>query len=158
MRGECLAGAMYVEDFRRLLRKIGWEDFRYTKTTVAPIENRKIEELVGNVNFTSRTVRAIKLPGIIEDKCEQYGQFATYRGGILGSEHYFDLDDHHRFFVDLPMAVCGNSCAMVQDTRFGKYFDVVGDRSKHFGLFDGCGDAGAPATDDCGCDGGSCCC
>ena len=65
LRGECLAGAMYVEDFRRLLRKIGWEDFRYTKTTKAPIENKEIEKLVGNVNFTSRTVRAIKLPGII---------------------------------------------------------------------------------------------
>lgn len=158
LRGECLAGAMYVEDFRRLLRKIGWEDFRYTKTTKAPIENKEIEKLVGNVNFTSRTVRAIKLPGIIEDKCEQYGQFATYRGGMVGCDNYFDLDDHHRFFVDLPMAVFGNSCAMVQDTRFGKYFDVVGDRSKHFGLFDGCGDAPASAADDCGCDGGSCCC
>ena len=77
---------------------------------------------------------------------------------MIGCDNYFDLDDHHRFFVDLPIAVCGNSCAMVQDTRFGKYFDVVGDRSKHFGLFDGCGDSPAPAADDCGCDGGSCCC
>lgn len=156
LRGECLAGAMYVEDFRRLLHKIGWEDFRYTKITKAPIENRKIEELVGNVNFTSRTVRAVKLPGIIEDRCEQYGQFVTYRGGILGSEHYFDLDDHHRFYKDLPMAVCGNSCAMIEETRFKKYFDVVGDRSKHFGLFDGCDGPG----NECDCDGnsGSCCC
>lgn len=156
LRGECLAGAMYVEDFRRLLHKIGWEDFRYTKITKAPIENRKIEELVGNVNFTSRTVRAVKLPGIIEDRCEQYGQFVTYRGGILGSEHYFDLDDHHRFYKDLPMAVCGNSCAMIEETRFKKYFDVVGDRTNHFGLFDGCDGPG----NECDCDGnsGSCCC
>jgi len=108
------------------------------------------------VNFTSRTVRAVKLPGIIEDRCEQYGQFVTYRGGILGSEHYFDLDDHHRFYKDLPMAVCGNSCAMIEETRFKKYFDVVGDRTNHFGLFNGCDGPGC----ECDCDGnsGSCCC
>ena len=33
------------------------------------------------------------------------------------------------------MLVCGNSAAMVQDTRFGAYFGVTGDRSTHFGLF-----------------------
>lgn len=155
LRGECLAGAMYIEDFRRLLRKVGREDFRYIKVTEAPIDNKEIEKLLGNVNFTSRTIKAVKLPDLIEDKCEQYGQVAIYRGGILGSDFYFDLDQDHMFIKDLPMNVCGNSCAMIQNTRLGKYFDIIGDRSVHFGLFEGCGNS-APQACSCSCE-CSCC-
>lgn len=157
LHGECISGAMYIEDFRRLMRKVGWLDVRYMSSTIANIGNKEIEKLTGNIKFTSRTVRAMKLPDFIEDICEQYGQFAIYRGGIEGSENYFDLDDHHRFFKDLPLSVCGNSCAMVEETRFKKYFDFYGDRSKHFGAFD-CGSSPAPSNSDDACCGGGCCC
>lgn len=158
LRGECLSGAMYIEDFRRMLRKIGWEDFRYMSTEKAAINNKAIEEIIGNIEFTSRTVKAVKLPDLMEDICEQYGQFATYKGGILGSEHYFDLDDHHRFIKDLPMSVCGNTCAMIENTRLAKYFDIVGDRSKHFGAFEGCSTAPSAASEsDESCSSGCCC-
>lgn len=159
LRGECLGGAMYIEDFRRLLRKIGWEDFRYVKSNKAQIDNEEIEAMIGNVEFFSHTIKAVKLPELLEDICENYGQVATYRGGILGSENYFDLDDHHRFYKNLPLSVCGNSCAMIQNTRLAKYFDIMGDRSEHFGAFSGC--STAPKTDGdsdggCGCGGGCC--
>lgn len=159
LRGECLGGAMYIEDFRRLLRKIGWEDFRYIKSNKAAIDNEDIEAMVGNVEFYSHTIKAVKLPELIEDICENYGQVATYRGGIEGSEHYFDLDDHHRFYKNLPLAVCGNSCAMIENTRLSKYFDIMGDRSEHFGAFSGCSTApkaDGAASDDCGCGSGCC--
>ncbi|QKF62126.1 methyltransferase domain-containing protein [Campylobacter curvus] len=156
LRGECLGGAMYVEDFRRLMSKVGWSDFRYVSTAKATIDNEEIEDLIENINFTSRTVRAIKIPDLMEDICEQYGQFATYKGGMVGAKFYFDLDDHHRFFKDLPMSVCGNTCAMVEVTRFGKYFEIHGDRSKHFGPFDCSG--GSSGADGGACEGGSCCC
>lgn len=159
LRGECLGGAMYIEDFRRLLRKIGWEDFRYIKSNKAAIDNEDIEAMVGNVEFYSHTIKAVKLPELIEDICENYGQVATYRGGIEGSEHYFDLDDHHRFYKNLPLTVCGNSCAMIENTRLAKYFDIMGDRSEHFGAFSGCSTApktDGAANDDCGCGTGCC--
>ena len=153
--GECIGGAMYVEDFRRLMRKVGWEDFRYMSTTKAAIDNPEIEKRIGNIGFTSRTVRAMKIPDRMEDICEQYGQFVTYKGGILGSEDAFDLDDHHRFFEGLPASVCGNTCAMIQETRFSKYFDIYGDRSRHFGPFEGCSTEGGDEED--APSGGSCC-
>ena len=151
---------MYIEDFRRLLRKIGWEDFRYIKSNKAAIDNEDIEAMVGNVEFYSHTIKAVKLPELIEDICENYGQVATYRGGIEGSENHFDLDDHHRFYKNLPLAVCGNSCAMIENTRLAKYFDIMGDRSEHFGAFSGC--STAPSLDkdgssDSSCCGGGCC-
>ena len=149
--GECLGGAMYIEDFRRLMRRCGWEDFRYVKSRAATIDNDEVEALIGNIQFSKRTVRAFKLPDIQEDICEEYGQTAIYNGGIEGSENYFDLDDHHRFFKGLRLDVCGNSCSYVQNTRFGKYFTVYGDRSIHFGPFEGCGNAPAVGGGDGGC-------
>ena len=151
--GECLGGVLYVEDFRRLMRRCGWEDFRYVSSCAVNIDNPQIEEKIGNIHYTSRTVRAVKLPGLLEDICEQYGQSVTYLGGILGAEHVFDLDDHHHFEEGLPAPVCGNTCAMIEHTRYGRYFRVSGDRSRHFGPFPGCGTAPSGYSD-CG---GGCC-
>src|SRR3712207_869653 len=56
LRGECLSGAMYIEDFRRLLRNIGWEDFRYMSTENAAINNKTIEDLIGNIQLDRKSV------------------------------------------------------------------------------------------------------
>jgi hypothetical protein len=52
------------------------------------------------------------------------------------------------------MLVCGNTAAMVQETRFGRHFTVSGDRSTHFGIFP-CGPESSGEA--AGCAGGSCC-
>ena len=150
--GECLGGALYTEDFRRLMAALGWRDVRTVTERPITVEDAALRDRLGNARFTSATIRAFKLPDLIEDRCEDYGQVATYRGGIDGHRWAFPLDDHHLFEVDRPMRVCGNSAAMVENTRYGRYFDVRGDRSTHFGLFD-C--APVPAAD--GEARGSCC-
>jgi SAM-dependent methyltransferase len=146
LRSECLSGAMYVEDFRRLMTAAGWADFRYTNIREFEINNANINRKIGFVNFTSRTVRAFKLHDL-EDICEDFGQVAYYNGKIPGHTHFFDLDDHHRFFTGKPMLVCGNTASMLTNTRFGKAFTVT-DRIAHFGAFAGCGsDSGSSATE-----------
>jgi hypothetical protein len=50
--------------------------------------------------------------------------------------HAFDLDDHHRFVAGKPMPVCGNTADMIALTRYGRHFEVRGDKSAHYGLFD----------------------
>lgn len=132
--GECLSGAMYTEDFRRLLLRLGINDYRLLSSRRLTINNPEIEAKVGNIGFYSLTVRAFKLD--IEDKCEDHGQVATYLGTIAGQPHEFVLDDHHTFETGRPMLVCGNTAAMVADTRYGSHFRVLGDTSQHFGLFD----------------------
>ncbi|MDR2493362.1 MAG: methyltransferase domain-containing protein [Coriobacteriales bacterium] len=151
LHGECLGGALYREDFRRVLAKVGWPDFRYMSSCPITLDNDEIAEKVGMVNYRSCTVRAFKLASL-EDICEDYGQVAYYLGTIPGHPHYFDLDDHHRFFTGQPMLVCGNSAAMLQDTRFGRAFKVTGDRSVHYGAFDCSGSGNADGGS------GSCCC
>jgi ubiquinone/menaquinone biosynthesis C-methylase UbiE len=134
LHGECLAGAMYTEDFRRLMQQVGWADYRTMSCRKIDLGNPEIEEKIGMVDFYSVTVRAFKLSGL-EDICEDYGQVATYRGTVPDHPHFFDLDDHHRFITGKPMLVCGNTAAMVMGSRFGKHFQVTGDRSVHYGKF-----------------------
>jgi SAM-dependent methyltransferase len=153
LHGECLAGAMYREDFRRLLRDLGCLDFRQMSSRRINLGDPEIEAAIGMVGFSSTTVRAFKLD--LEDLCEDYGQIAVYRGTIPEHPHAFDLDDHHRFFTGKPMLVCGNTAAMLQDTRYGAHFEVRGDRSVHYGAFD-CG-PGAPSATGSETAGGACC-
>jgi len=152
LRGECLGGALYTEDFRRIMAACGWADFRYTSISNLVLGNEEIEAKVGFATFSSRTVRAFKLNDL-EDICEDYGQVAYYDGTIPGSPHFFDLDDHHRFFTGKPMLVCGNTASMVSKTRYGRAFKIIGDRSVHFVAFDCTPESGEAVSADTG----SCC-
>lgn len=131
--GECLAGALYTEDFRRLTERVGCLDARTVATSPVTLDDPEIERRIGFAAFTSRTVRAFKLP--LEDRCEDYGQVAVYRGTLPQHPHAFDLDDHHRFHTGKPMLVCGNTADMLSATRYAPHFTVTGDKSTHFGLF-----------------------
>lgn len=132
---ECLGGALYIEDFRRMLRAVGCLDYRVVTKRRIKLGNPKIEMKTGMVEFYSMTVRAFKLNSL-EDICEDYGQTAVYRGSIPGYPHSFELDDHHRFISGKPMLVCGNTAAMLSETRLKKHFHITGDRSVHYGRFD----------------------
>ncbi|MFG3408082.1 methyltransferase domain-containing protein [Streptomyces sp. NPDC048142] len=136
--GECLAGALYTEDFRRILERTGCPDARTVATAPVTISAPDIEQKIGFATFTSRTVRAFKLP--LEDRCEDYGQVAVYHGTITEHPHAFDLDDHHRFHTGKPELVCGNTADMLSATRYAPHFSVTGDKGRHFGLFP-CGPA-----------------
>jgi hypothetical protein len=144
---------MYREDFRRLLLEIGCRDFRIINRRRIALDNDEIEAKVGMIDFYSETVRAFKLD-VLEDICEDYGQLAIYHGSIPESPHAFDLDDHHHFIAHKPMLVCGNTAAMLQNTRFASHFTIIGDRKQHFGAFD-CGPAAAKEMG--GNSGGACC-
>lgn len=143
--GECLGGALYIEDFRRILLECGCPDFRVVETSPIAVEDERISSLVGNARFCSLTLRAFKLESL-EDRCEDYGQFATYLGTMFECPSGFKLDDHHYFEAHRPMAVCGNTAAMIYETRYRSHFKMIGDRSRHFGLFD-CAPTTIPSMD-----------
>lgn len=142
--GECLGGAMYTEDFRRMLRKIGCLDYRVMSQSRVSLDDPSVEKKAGMIDFYSMTVRAFKCD--FEDICEDYGHVAAYKGTINEAPHAFRLDDHHLFRTGLPERVCGNTFKMLAETRWAAHFDFSGDFSTHYGAFT-C--ASAPA--------GSCC-
>ncbi|MFC1807963.1 arsenosugar biosynthesis radical SAM (seleno)protein ArsS [Candidatus Omnitrophota bacterium] len=153
--GECLGGALYVEDFRRVIRAAGFADYRVISSRKIDIQNPDIEKKVGTIKFYSMTIRAFKLDDI-EDICEDYGQVATYLGTIPNHQHKFALDDHHTFITNKPMLVSGNTASMLSKTRYTKHFKVEGDRDTHYGPFE-CGPAYKKEEDENASTGGACC-
>ncbi len=141
--GECLAGALYVEDFRRLLAELGVADARVCARSPIALTDAVIEQRIGFARFESITWRAFKLP--LEDRCEDYGQVATYQGTLPGHPHEFELDDHHRFEHGRSLPVCGNTADMLSGSRYAAYFRVDGDKHRHYGLFD-CSPASASGS------------
>lgn len=134
--GECLGGALYIEDFRRILKEVGCLDYRVFSKSELLIEDAQVHSKVGMINFYSMTIRAFKCD--LEDICEDYGHVAYYKGTIPHSAHEFVLDDHHLFPKGKPVPICGNTAKMILDTRLADHFDVQGDFSNHYGPFD-CG-------------------
>lgn len=153
--GECLGGALYKEDFRRLLFDLGCSDVRAVSNKNIDLGDAEIEERIGFVKFQSITFRAFKLA--LEDRCEDFGQVAYYLGTIPSHPHSFTLDDHHTFSTNKPMLVCGNTADMVSKTTYQKHFRIVGDKRTHLGLFD-CGPSPvANTTLSADCSTGACC-
>jgi hypothetical protein len=58
--GECLGGAMSHDEFDKIMKAIGWKDYTVVSSHEAPIHNKEIENLVGDIQYTSDTVRAEK--------------------------------------------------------------------------------------------------
>lgn len=153
LHGECLAGAIYTEDFRRLLLKLGINDYRVMSQSSVTIDNPEMQAKIGMVDFVSMTIRAFKID--VEDRCEDFGQVAVYQGGIEQSPHAYRLDDHHLFRVGKAEPICSNTARMLALTRLGGHFRIIGDETVHHGLFD-CGPSPVASSDNQGA-GGACC-
>ncbi len=132
--GECLSGALYIEDFRRLLSKFGCLDYRIVESSPIDLLDEYVIGKLGQITFRSLTVSAFKLSNL-EDKCEDYGQVAKYLGTVQESPLKFVLDANHIFEAHKPMLVCGNTASMLLESRLSKHFEVDSNRSKHFGIF-----------------------
>lgn len=158
--GECLSGALYWNDFERLAQRAGFADPRLVKDSVVTVNNKKLEQLVGHLAFTSATYRLFKLSGLLEPDCEDYGQAVVYKGTIEGHPHWWELDSHHRIQTGKVFPVCGNTYNMLHATRFKPHFDFLGSFDTHYGIFEGCG-RGNPfksaSTGGAAGGGGSCC-
>jgi arsenite methyltransferase len=151
LRGECLGGALYKEDFRRLLMELGCQDYRIVNQAPLTLNNPDIQKKAGMIDFYSLTIRAFKIK--IEDRCEDYGQVAYYLGTIAEHPHFFILDDHHKFEKGRPLRVCSNTAAMLSESRYASHFKIEGDLSTHYGLFP-CAPEGESSNEVLG---GSCC-
>lgn len=144
--GECLGGALYWNDFLRLARKCGFADTRLVEDRPLSVTDRELAARIGNIRFHSATYRLFAIDAL-EDACEDFGQAVIYKGTIPNHPDSFSLDKHHCFETGRTFPVCGNSFRMLKDSRFEPHFEFVGDFSRHFGIFEGCG-AGIPFDSD----------
>lgn len=136
--GECLGGALYWNDFENLARRHGFADPRLVEDRPIAVDDQILAEKLGAARFFSATYRLFKLDGL-EPACEDYGQAVIYQGGIPGAASAFVLDKHHRIETGRVFPVCGNTWRMLKNSRFAPHFQFIGDFSRHFGIFSGCG-------------------
>ena len=133
--GECLGGALYGNDFIDLAKRHGFADPRLVESHPISITDPKLAERAEGIEFYSATYRLFKLDNL-ESNCEDYGQAVIYKGSIEHHPRSFILDDHHIIETGRVFPVCGNTWAMLHDTRMREHFQFIGDFSHHFGLFD----------------------
>jgi SAM-dependent methyltransferase len=138
--GECLGGALYWNDFTRLAHRHGFADPRLETDRPLVVTDPVLAERVGPIQFYSATYRLFKLDAL-ESACEDYGQAVVYKGSIPHHPDRFVLDKHHDIETGRVFPVCGNTWRMLHETRFAPHFEFIGDFSRHFGLFEGCGSA-----------------
>lgn len=136
--GECLGGALYWNDFLRLARQAGFIDPRLVEDRPLAITDPQLAPRVGNLRFFSATYRLFNIAGL-EDACEDHGQAVIYRGSIPDHPERFDLDKHHAIETGRVFPVCGNTYRMLNESRYAPHFQFIGDFSRHFGVFAGCG-------------------
>ena len=136
--GECLGGALYWNDFLRLSHQHGFADPRLTTDRPLDITDPSLATRVGNLRFYSATYRLFKIAEL-ETACEDYGQAVIYKGTIPECADRFALDKHHDLETGRVFPVCGNTWRMLKDTRFSQHFEFIGDFSRHYGIFTGCG-------------------
>ena len=77
--GECISGALYIEDFKRLARDAGFADPRVLSSARIDVTDPELSQVIGNAVFHSITYRLFKLPEQLESLCEDYGQVAVYK-------------------------------------------------------------------------------
>ena len=138
--GECLAGALYWNDFLTISKQQGFQDPRLVEDRPLDITDPKLVNRLDRLQFFSATYRLFKLDKL-ETACEDYGQAVIYKGSIPEHPSCFNLDKHHSIETGRVFPVCGNTWRMLQDTRFARHFEFIGNFDFHYGIFEGCGSA-----------------
>jgi arsenite methyltransferase len=153
--GECLSGALYKQDFARMMKQSGFGVYFTTSSRVISLDDPAIRAKLPGVTFYSETIRAFKIAGnagsgtgtgngaqSLEDTSEDYGQTATYRGNIAGFPYAWSLGMGAglTFVTGQRTPVDGNTATVLQSSRYASAFQfgpthVKGARQAHRGSF-----------------------
>lgn len=131
--GECLGGALYVEDFRRIMAKVGFFDIRVVSAAPVILNDRELLPLVSDVTFYSLTIRAFKLPQL-DDCRENYAQTAIFTPDKDSKASDFILDVDNVFKAGVSRPIDFNTAAMLSATRFKDMF-AISEAGTHQGLY-----------------------
>lgn len=126
-----LGGALYIEDFRRLVQDNGFPDPRYLITFKTPLSEEE-QAAFGDVSFATITSRLVK-SDLVEDICESFGEKVTYLGTLPDFPDYFLFDKDIKFPTGVEITVCGNVTGTIGINRYKDVFKVEIDRSHHIG-------------------------
>lgn len=134
LRGECLSGALYVNDFLQMARTAGFGDPRLVEHRPLAITHPAIEQQLAGYRFSSVTYRLFKADHL-EPGHEDYGQTARYEGTITHSEDALQLD----WLLSLPtgqdVPISGNTALLIKQSRWSDHVRIEGSFCCHLGEF-----------------------
>jgi hypothetical protein len=136
--GECLSGALYVNDFRTMVSDLGFATPMVVSMRPLAIGNAEVQAKLGPIGFFSVTYRLFKCAGSDHFE-EDYGQALRYRGTVADHEHVFKLSAKQQFPTGKVVGVSRNTFLAVTASRFRAHFDVydaaTDGQQQHFGAF-----------------------
>ncbi|XP_007187285.1 arsenite methyltransferase isoform X1 [Balaenoptera acutorostrata] len=118
LRGECLGGALYWKDLAILAQKIGFCPPRLVTANFITVQNKELENMIGDCRFVSATFRLFKLPKTGPTKRCQ----VVYNGGITGHEKELIFDANFTFKKDETVEVDEETAAILKNSRFAQDF------------------------------------
>lgn len=89
--GECIGGAMYIEDFKKTCVTVGFSQPLQVSKTIMVVNDPKLKALVGNANFYSITYRVFKSNSTVQKYVRYLGTISDYK-----TEYKFDITSTFR--------------------------------------------------------------
>ncbi len=134
LRGECLSGALYVNDFLGMAKAAGFTDPRLVEHRPLAITNPQIEQQLEGYEFSSVTYRLFRAEGL-EPGQEDYGQTAIYDGSVVHCPESLTLDWLNTLPTDKAVHVSGNTARMIRQSRWSNHVRIEGSSCCHQGEY-----------------------
>ncbi|XP_020797567.2 arsenite methyltransferase isoform X1 [Boleophthalmus pectinirostris] len=115
--GECIGGALWWEDLVHLAEEVGFSRPRLVTATIITVDNKELQDVLGDFRFVAATYRLFKLPKGNSKPCR-----VIYNGGITGVENSFPFDCQYTFKAEEVMEVDGDLAKILSSSRFAGDF------------------------------------
>lgn len=117
--GECLGGALWWKDLLQLAEEVGFSSPRLVTATIITVDNKELQEILGDYKFISATYRLFKIPKGPTEPCQ-----VMYNGSITGVESSFQFDSQYTFQADKVVEVDGELAKILTKSRFAEDFTL----------------------------------
>lgn len=116
--GECISGALFWKDLCLIAEDIGFSPPRLVTSSCITVNNKELEDIIGDLKFVSATFRLFKLP---LDSVKQKGM-VIYNGGITGCEKDIQFDTNFTFKEGEVTSVDEDLWSILTTSRFSDEF------------------------------------
>ncbi|XP_061578798.1 arsenite methyltransferase [Cololabis saira] len=111
--GECVAGALWWKDLLQLAEEVGFSPPRLVTASVVTVDNKELQDILGDFRFVSATYRLFKIPKSDSKTCQ-----VMYNGGITGAKDSFQFDCQYTFKANQVLEVDGEVASILTHSRF----------------------------------------
>ncbi|XP_060906993.1 arsenite methyltransferase [Labrus mixtus] len=115
--GECIGGALWWKDLLQLAEEVGFSPPRLVTASVITVDNKELQQILGDYKFVSATYRLFKVPKGNAKSCQ-----VIYNGNITGVEDRFEFDCQHTFKVGEVVEVDAELATILTHSRFKEDF------------------------------------